>query len=102
MVNGTLVAGGTGVITGLNIGAAQHMTVTENGAGDYTFTLNVAGQRFLGLQASSRAVLGVCSIVEVVDGSSFRVRQTTASTGAALADSNFSMTVAVQYAEDES
>ena len=100
-VDGSLVAGGTAVITGLDNGAAQHMTVTENGDGDYTFILNNPGQRFVGCIATGLTALSVCTADIATDGTSMRVKQTTASTGAALADADFWLGLWVSHAEDQ-
>lgn len=99
-VDGSLVAGGTLVTTGLDAGAAQHMKVTENGDGDYTFVLNTPGQRFVSCIAQALTALSVCTVDIATDGTSARVLQTTASTGAALADADLWLTLAVSFAED--
>lgn len=100
-IDGSVVAGGSGVTDGLSTGLSRHMTVTENGSGDYTFTLNNPGQRFLSIQACSITALANCTAAITVDGTSFTIKQITASTGAALADADFWLNVAVQYATDE-
>jgi hypothetical protein len=100
-VDGSAVAGGTAVTDGLSTGFADKFTVTENGNGDYTFTLNVPGERFLSIQVTSITDDAVCTAALVSDGTSFRVKQTTAASGAALADADFYVDVAVQYAADE-
>ena len=100
-VDGSLVAGGAAVVTGLDSGSAQHMTVTENGAGDYTFILSNPGQRFVGCIATGLTALSVCTADVATDGTSMRVKQTTASTGAALADADFWLGLWVSHAEDQ-
>ena len=99
-LDGSAVAGGAATTNGLDAGAAQHMTVTENGDGDYTFTLNKPGQRFVSLQACSISDDALCTAAQVVDGTSCRVKQTTASTGAALADADFYLEIHCQYVAD--
>ena len=100
-IDGSVVAGGTATTNGLDVGAAQHMTITENGDGDYTLILLLPGQRFVGCIATSLTALGVCTADVATDGTSMRIKQTTASTGAALADSDIWACLAVSYAEDQ-
>lgn len=99
-VDGSAVAGGTAVTTGLDTGAAAHMTITENGSGDYTLILNNPGVRFLGLFATSITALANCTAALATDGTSCTVKQITASTGAALADADFSLMMVVGHAQD--
>jgi len=99
-VDGSAVAGGTAVTTGLDTGAAAHMTITENGDGDYTLILSNPGVRFLGLFATSITDAANVTCALATDGTSCRVKQITASTGAALADSDFSLMMMVGHAQD--
>lgn len=99
-VDGSLVAGGTDTQNGLDVGAKQHMTITENSDGNYTVTLNTPGQRFVGMIAQALTALTVCTVDLAVDGKSATVIQTTASTGAVIADSDFWLMLAVSHAED--
>lgn len=99
-VDGSVVAGGSATTNGLDTGAAQHMTITENGDGDYTLTLSNPGQRFVGIFATGLTAGSVCTVVVSSDGASAQVLQTTASTGAALADADFFLMMAVSHAQD--
>ena len=99
-VDGSVVDGGTATTNGLDTAAKQHMTVTENSSGNYTFTLNNPGQRFVGLVAQAITALTTCVVAITSDGLSATVIQTTASTGAVIADADFFLMMAVSHAED--
>jgi hypothetical protein len=98
-VDGSAVAGGTDTINGLDIGAAQHMTISENGDGDYTLTLTNPGQRFVGLFATSITDDANCTCSIGTDGTSATVKQTDLA-AAALADGDFFLMMAVSHAAD--
>lgn len=98
-VDGSAVAGGSSTVNGLSIGY-QHGVITENGDGDYTIVLNIAGQQFMSVQVTSITDAAVCTVAQVTDGLSFRVKQTTAADGVALADADFWVACHVSYVPD--
>jgi hypothetical protein len=96
-LDGSAVAGGTATTNGLTLGGL-HMTVTENGDGDYTFTLNTPGQRIVGV--SGIPITDDSSItVSAVTASTVRILQTDLA-GAALADSDFYLQIFASTAGD--
>lgn len=99
-LTGATVAGGTLTINGLDTGAAQHLKVTENSSGSYTFTLNNPGQRFVGIQATSITAGKLCTASIGTDGQTCTVLQTTASTAVAFADGDLFATLFVSHAAD--
>lgn len=98
-VDGSAVAGGTDTTDGLLLGS-QHMTITENGNGDYSLNLNVPGQRVVGVSGVGLTAASVIT-VDASSASQIDVLQTTASTGAALADADFWLQVYVSTSADE-
>lgn len=100
LVTGATVAGGTLTTNGLDTGAAQHMKVTETGSGIYVLTLNNPGSRFVGAAVTSMTTLAYCIFAITTDGTSITITQRTATTGAVLADANFSAIMFVSHAAD--
>jgi hypothetical protein len=98
-VDGGLVAGGAATTNGLLIGS-QHGTITENGPGDYTITLNIPGQSFYSAQATSLTADANCTAEVLVDGTSITVKQTDLAVPGALADADFWLALHTSYAPD--
>lgn len=98
-LDGSAVAGGTATTNGILVGF-PHFTVTENGDGDYTFTINQPGLRLLYVSAESTPT---DSYVEVTrdSASAFTILQFTRSTAAALANADFDCQIWVSSASDE-
>jgi hypothetical protein len=96
-VDGSLVAGGTAVTTGLVLGSL-HMTITENGDGDYTLNLNVPGQRVIGVSGLPKTANSALSIGTVTLGA-VQVLQTDLA-NAAQADADFYLQIHVSTAAD--
>lgn len=99
-VDGSAVAGGTDTTNGLDTAAKAHMTVTENSDGNYSFTLLNPGQRFAAIHATGITADTNCNVSVDTEGKTCTVVQTTADTGAVIADADFYLTMAVQYAAD--
>lgn len=97
-VDGSAVAGGTDTTNGLTNGSL-HFTVTENGDGDYTFTINVPGQRILGVSGLPKTANSALTI-GTVTASTIQVLQTDLA-NAAQADSDFYLQVHVSTAGDQ-
>jgi len=96
-VDGSLVAGGTAVLTGL-VSGSLHGTITESGDGDYTYNINVPGQRILSAMATSKTANANMTIGTVTT-STVQVLQTDLA-AAALADGDFYLQIAVSSAGD--
>ena len=97
-VDGSVVAGGTATTNGLTNGSL-HFTVTENGDGDYTFTVNVPGQRILGVSGLPKTANSALT-VGTVTASTVQILQTDLA-NAAQADSDFYLQVHVSTAGDQ-
>lgn len=97
-VDGSAVAGGTDTTNGLTNGNL-HFTVTENGDGDYTFTLTTPGQRVLGVSGLPKTANSALTIATVTL-STIQVLQTDLA-NAAQADSDFYLQVHVSTAGDQ-
>lgn len=97
-VAGATVAGGTDTTNGLTNGSL-HTTVTENGDGDYTFTINVPGQRILGASGLPKTANSALSIGTVTN-TTIQVLQTDLA-NAAQADGDFFLQIHVSTAGDQ-
>jgi len=97
-VDGSVVAGGTATTNGL-LNGAQHFTVTENGDGDYTFTINTPGQRVVGVSGIPKTANSALTVATVTL-STVQVLQTDLA-AAALADGDFYLQVWVSTAGDQ-
>jgi hypothetical protein len=97
-VDGSAVAGGTDTTNGLTNGSL-HFTVTENGDGDYTFTITVPGQRLLGASGMPKTANSALT-VGTVTASTIQILQTDLA-NAAQADSDFYLQVYVSTAGDQ-
>lgn len=96
-LDGSAVAGGTLTTNGLLLGAL-HVLVTENGNGDYTFTLNTPGQRIIGV--SGMPVTADTSLTAtILTLSTVQVLQTDMA-GAAVADADFYLQIHVSTAAE--
>lgn len=100
LVDGSAVAGGTLTTDGLDVGAAQHMKITESSSGVYVLTLNNPGQRFVGAAITSMTSLANQHFAIGTDGKTMTITQRTASTGVVLADADFSAILFVSHAAD--
>jgi hypothetical protein len=99
-VDGSVVAGGTATTNGLS-GDSAHVTVTENSSGDYTFTLNTPGQRFLSIQATPITDVTTCRVKSVTtEGAIFTIEQVGADQTTPEADADFYLLVVVSDAAD--
>jgi hypothetical protein len=98
-VDGSAVAGGTATTNGLTNGA-QHFTITENGDGDYTLTVNNPGQRIIGASGLTLTA-GSAITIGTVTATTIQVLQTTMTTAAALADADFYLQLHVSTAGDQ-
>ena len=99
-LDGSAVAGGTATTNGILLGS-RHLTVTENGDGDYTFTLNDPGERILGAHCIAFGATDSVCRVAAKTLSTIQIVQTDLA-GAALADEDFLMTLIISTAADES
>ena len=97
-VDGSVVAGGTATTNGLTNGSL-HATVTENGAGDYTFTINTPGQRILGASGLPKTADSALTI-GTVTATTIQVLQTDLA-AAAQADADFYLQIHVSTAGDQ-
>lgn len=96
-LDGSAVAGGTNTTNGLTLGSL-HMVVTENGNGDYTFTLNEPGQRIISV--GGIAITDDTSLtLKAYTASTVRVLQTDMA-GAAVADADFQLQIWVSSAAE--
>ncbi len=91
-VTGATVNGGTLTTLGISGPDSEHVKITETGNGAYTITLNEPGSRACAAMAvgsSDNSVMYVSSTT----ASTVLVQQDTSSTGGALADANFWLTI---------
>lgn len=98
-IDGSAVNGGTLTTNGVVIGD-QHVKVTETGAGRYTITLNTPGTMPCGAVVCPSTDLSICYFVSSTK-STVVIAQNTATTGAALADADFTVLIFAVDAEDE-
>ena len=96
-VDGSLVAGGTAVTTGLVLGSL-HATITESGDGDYTINLNTPGQRIVGVSGLPKTADSALRI-GTVTLSTVQVLQTDLA-NAAQADADFYLQIHLSTAGD--
>jgi hypothetical protein len=99
-VDGSAVAGGTATTNGLLNGQTD-VTVTENGAGDYTFTLNTPGQRIINVQVAAITDVTTCRVKAVTAGTSVQIEQVGADQTTPEADADFYLLIVVSDAADE-
>lgn len=97
-VDGSAVAGGSGTTNGLTNGSL-HFTITENGDGDYTLTVNVPGQRILGASGLPKTANSALR-VGTVTATTIQILQTDLA-NAAQADADFLLQVHVSTAADQ-
>jgi hypothetical protein len=98
-IDGSAVNGGTLTTNGVTKGK-EHVKVTENGAGDYTITLNEPGSRACFAVATPITALSNVEIAAQAAGT-VQVLQRTATTGVALADADFNLLIFVFSSTDE-
>lgn len=94
-VDGSAVAGGSNTTNGLTLGGL-HMTITENGDGDYTLTLGTPGQRIVGVSGMPKTANSALTI-GTVSASAVQVLQTDLA-NAAQADADFYLQIHVSTA----
>jgi len=91
-VDGSAVAGGTLTTNGVGGPDAQHVTISETGAGAYTITLNEPGSR--ACFATATAITDNSTVyIGAMAASTVAVTQDTVTTGNALADADFNITI---------
>ena len=98
-IDGSDVGGATLTTNGIKVGA-EHVKITETGNGAYTLTLNQPGTRACFAMITSNTDNSICH-VGTCAASTVAVTQDTASTGAALADADFSVIIVAFDSEDE-
>ncbi len=91
-VDGSAVAGGTLTTDGIAGPDSEHVKISETGNGAYTITLNEPGSRACFAQATPITDNSIMYIGTMA-ANTVAVTQETASTGAALADADFCLTI---------
>lgn len=86
-LTGATVAGGTATTLGITEGS-QHVTVTENSSGDYTFTFNVGFSRKPVVLLTSATDVSTVWLKDL-STTTFRVEQVGADQTTPLADADF-------------
>lgn len=90
-LDGSAVAGGTDTTDGILEGS-QHVTVTENGSGDYTFTFNTGFSRTPVVMVTPVTDVTTCRI-KAVSTTSVQIEQVGADQTTPEADADFHMLI---------